>query len=157
MLEIRFGEEKDIKEVNKIRKYVNDLHCINEPDYFKPGFCEDLQNHVKDFVKSEANKLLIAEFNHNVCGYLMLSFINKQESAYAKSRKFVEISEIGVNKNIQGSGIGKALIQKAEEIALLNGYNIIEFNAWSFNKKAIDIYEHLNYEIYRCYFRKKLK
>ena len=42
----RFAKEEELPRINELRKQVNDLHVAGRPDIFKPGFSEELKNHL---------------------------------------------------------------------------------------------------------------
>ncbi len=53
---------------------------------------------------------------------------------------------LGVLQRVKGLGLGKKLLQMAEEEAKKLGYHRIEFSVRAFNKDAIALYEYLEFE-----------
>ena len=45
-ISVRYAKREDLVRVNELRKMVNDLHIENRPDIFRPGFCEEIREHV---------------------------------------------------------------------------------------------------------------
>ena len=151
---IRFATEKDIKQVNVIRKEVNDLHVKGEPKIFKPGFCKEMQDYVKNFIGSQDKMLIVYENEDNlICAYAMIEDVTKEETPYRYKLHFLEIQEIGTLNNHQGKGYASALLEKAKEIAKKRNIENIELNMWSFNKKALNFYNKKGFETYRKYLR----
>ncbi|KON90004.1 alanine acetyltransferase [Sporosarcina globispora] len=56
------------------------------------------------------------------------------------------IVAIAVSSKGEGKGIGKRLMEKAEEWAHQNGYHQLVLNVFAKNDRAVNFYKHLNYE-----------
>lgn len=56
----------------------------------------------------------------------------------------LKMRQVAVKEQIQGTGVGKALVEAAEAFALTNNFNKIELNA---RQNAIPFYERLGYII----------
>ena len=107
---IRCGTNEDIKQVNIIRKEVNDLHVQGEPEHFK-GFTKTIEDYVLEFLDSDTKKLLVLDDN-GIKAFAMIEFVNKLESNYRKAMKYLEINEFGTKEGFHGKGYGKALMQE---------------------------------------------
>ncbi len=153
---IRLGEEKDISRVNELRKQVNDMHVQGEPNIFKPGFCQEMQDYLKQFVNSDDKCFIVYEQDSYIVGYAMLEFITKPENAYRYQLQFVEVSELGVDDACRSSGIGKQLFDYIIDIAKNRGYENIELNMWTFNERALKFYEKQGLKTYRRHMRIKI-
>lgn len=149
---IRFANEKDIEQVNILRKQVNDLHVKGEPNIFK-GFTDELKNYVNNFIQDENKMLLVFEEGGNILSYAMLEIVEKPETSYRFAIKFLEIHEIGVDLNCHSKGIGQQMMKKIKEIAKEKSLNEIQLDCWSFNEKALNFYEKQGFKRYREYFR----
>ena len=113
---IRLGTEKDITRVNELRKQVNDLHVSGEPSVFKPGFCQEMQDYLGEFVNSEDKLLLVYEEDGEIYGYAMVEEISKPETPYRYELHYLEVGELGVDEDKKGKGYGKMLMQEIEKI-----------------------------------------
>ncbi|MEK3817540.1 GNAT family N-acetyltransferase [Cytobacillus sp. FSL W8-0315] len=56
------------------------------------------------------------------------------------------IVAIAVSSKGEGKGVGKRLMEKAEEWAHQKGYHQIILNVFAKNDRAVNFYKHLNYE-----------
>ena len=83
--------------------------------------------------------------------YLLLE--NEEPAAYFKINvppaqtdindpESVELERIYVRKKFQGRGLGKAMMQKTEEIARESGCTYIWLGVWERNEPAVAFYEH---------------
>ena len=50
-LSVRYAKREELGCVNELRRMVSELHAENRPDIFRPGFCEELQQHVYQVLK----------------------------------------------------------------------------------------------------------
>ncbi|MFM0491050.1 GNAT family N-acetyltransferase [Paraburkholderia graminis] len=57
------------------------------------------------------------------------------------------IGSVAVSERLRGRGVGKTLMQLAEQWARENGANDMRLTVWAFNEKAVDVYRELGYEI----------
>jgi ribosomal protein S18 acetylase RimI-like enzyme len=84
----------------------------------------------------EKDQILIGAFDEEkMLGCCML--VNEGEGT-------VRLRQMAVNNNLQGKGIGRALMNFAENIARDQGYKKLTMHA---RKTAIGFYEHLGYQI----------
>ncbi len=150
---IRLGTSKDIARVNALRKQVNDLHVAGEPSVFKPGFCKEMQDYLKEYIDSDQKLLLVYEEDGVIYGYAMLEEILKPETPYRYELHYLEVGELGVDESKKGKGYGKLLMQEVQNIARQKGLKRIELNMWTFNEGAYKFYEKLGYKTYRRHLR----
>lgn len=45
-LTVRYANFDELPRVNELRRTVSELHAEGRPDIFRPGFCEELQQHI---------------------------------------------------------------------------------------------------------------
>ncbi len=81
----------------------------------------------------------LAKENTTNLGFISVE-LNYQNQPKAK------IHKIYILPNLQGKGIGKILMQKAEDLALENNQKSITLNVNRFNK-ALNFYENIGYQI----------
>ncbi len=146
---IRFANESDLPRVNELRQQVNDLHVSGAPEIFRPGFNEELQQHLLMVFSSEDRAVLVAEGTDNIVGFACLKFVNRAESAYRKALHYLDVDEFGVDEGHRRQGIGRTLFERIRELAKERGYQRIELNMWSFNEGALRFYEAIGFRTYR--------
>ena len=149
---IRFATQKDVAQINVIRKQVNDLHVEGEPKVFR-GFVKEIAEHIKEFLTAEDKQVIVYEEDSKILGYAMIQFTIKPQTPYRFEQKYVDVQELGVLEGIRSKGYGKMLIEKIKEVAKERGFNRLELNVWSFNKRALNFYDKLGFETYREYLR----
>ena len=108
---VRFAEEKDLDEINELRKQVNDIHVEGRPDVFKAGFGTEIRDFVKIIMNGENSDIIVAERNGIICGMACVDYVNKPESPYSKARNFYHVQEIAVDEIYRRHGVAKELLE----------------------------------------------
>lgn len=85
----------------------------------------------------------LVKVNSEVAGYLKLNFNEAQSDV--KDANAVEIERIYVKKAFQGQKLGLFLINKAIEIAKLEGKRYVWLGVWEHNHKAISFYQKIGF------------
>jgi len=89
----------------------------------------------KEELENEHDQIHIAAIiNNDLVGVLLFKKLDN---------KTLKMRQVAVDSHLQGNGIGKSLIQFAEQWAIDNGYSDIELNA---RATAFDFYMSLNYK-----------
>ena len=153
---IRLAQQKDIPQINVLRKQVNDLHVEGRPDIFKPGFGEELQNHIYVYIDSDNKYLVVDDRDGLIVGMAMVDYILKPENAFNLERRFVHVSEICVHQDFRRQGIAHQLLEYIKADAATKGYDKIELDVWAFND-AQTFYEAEGFSTYRRYMELDLK
>ena len=148
---IRNGTKEDLTQVNIIRKQVNDLHVIGEPEHFK-GFTKAIEDHVNEFIDSDTKKLLVLE-DDGIKAFAMIEFVDRPESNYRKAMRYLEINEFGTLEGFHGKGYGKLLMNEIRKQAQEKGYKKLNLDVWNFNENAVKFYEKFGFEGYRTHMR----
>lgn len=150
-MNIRPATYDDLPRVNELRRQVNDLHVQGKPEWFRPGFSEELQQYLYTLYDSEDHDVLVAERDGVIVGFACLKYVERPESPYRLACRFLEIEEIGVDENCRRSGAGRALVEAARRIAKEKDFPRIDLNMWSFNDSALAFYESVGFTTYRRY------
>ena len=155
-LTVRFAEYADLERVNELRKQVNDLHVAGMPEIFKPGFPDELRDHVYTVFADPMQRIAVCERGGVILGFAVLNRLIRPETPYMKVRDFLDIDEFCVDEAFRRTGVGTALIEFIREYARDEGYSRVELNMWEFNEGALEFYEALGFTTYRRYMELKL-
>ncbi len=156
-ISVRYAKREDLARVNELRKMVNDLHAENRPDIFRPGFCEEIQEHVYQVFEAQESDVIVACIDGVVCGFAMVEYIDKPQSAYQLARRFYQIHEFGVDSAYRRRGVATALIDFCRSEAKRMHFDRMELDAWAFNEGAIRFYESVGFQTYRRYMESKFE
>lgn len=151
-MNVRLAASEDLQRVNELRRQVNEMHVQGRPDFFRPGFSEELQQYLYTLHASADHDVLVAEGNNGaIVGFACVKYVDRPESPYRLPCRFLEIEEIGVDEGCRRSGAGRALVEAARRIAREKGFPRIDLNMWSFNENALAFYESVGFTTYRQY------
>lgn len=148
---VRFARNEDLERVNELRKQVNDVHVEGRPDIFKPGFNEELRDHIYEIWEAEDKDIIVAERDGIICGFACVQFVDKPENPFMNARQFYAVDEFGVDEAFRRQGVARELIDFIKQDAIKRGLQKLELNMWEFNKEALAFYEAVGFRTYRRY------
>jgi diamine N-acetyltransferase len=108
----------------------------NLNNYLDSAFSTDLLN--QEILNPDC-ELFFADYGNQTAGYIKIN-LGIAQNEY-KDRNSLEIERLYVAKEFQGRGIGKALLEKAVEIACAKKLDFVWLGVWEKNEKAIAFYE----------------
>ncbi len=150
-IRIRPASEADLPAVNRLRAQVNEVHVQGRPDIFKPGFGQDIQDHLAQRFADEEGGVLVAEADGRIAGFAMVQYIHRPESPYNLPRDYYQVEEFGVDPAWRRQGVATALTAYMKADAKRRGFPRIELDMWEFNQGALAFYEAAGFRTYRRY------
>jgi GNAT superfamily N-acetyltransferase len=63
---------------------------------------------------------------------------------------------VSVTEKRRGEGLGRVLMNLAQDWVLQNGGSEVRLNVWAFNSHALHLYEELGYEVRSHFLAKRL-
>ena len=153
---VRFAEYEELERVNELRKQVNDLHVEGKPEVFKPGFPDELRDHVYTIFRDPRQKIAVCERDDVICAFAVLNHVVRPETPFMYERDFLDIDEFCVDEAYRRQGIGSEMIRFVCEYAKEQGFDRVELNMWEFNQGALEFYEAAGFRTYRRYMELKL-
>ena len=150
-MSVRFAEKKDLERVNELRRQVNDLHVQGRPDIFKPGFSQELRDHIDTVWNDPDREVVVCERDGVICGFAALHRIAKPENPYMHERTYLDIDEFGVDEVCRRQKVATEMMDFIKEYAREKGFDKIELNMWEFNQTALAFYEAIGFSTYRRY------
>ena len=150
-MNIRIATESDLPRINELRRQVNDLHTAARPDMFKPGFPQEVQNHLYTMFQADNRHILVVENSGQIIAFACLAEIESPATPYRPARRFLEVDEVGVDECARHQGIGRKLFEEIRRTAKALGYARVELNMWDFNENALKFYEAIGFTTYRRY------
>ena len=146
---VRRALYEELPRVNELREMVNRLHVEGRPDIFRPGFNEEMRDHLYVRFGAEDAEILVALTDGSVAGFVMLDWIDKPGSPYNLPRRFCHVAEIGVDANCRRRGVGRALMEGIRAACREKGFSRVELDVWAFNDSAYEFYENTGFTCFR--------
>ena len=153
---VRFAARDELESVNMLRRQVQALHAAGRPELFRPGFPDELRDHVYALFDDPSKRIVVAERGGAVCGYAVLNRVIKPENPYMCVRDHLDIDEFCVDAACRRQGVGSEIMRFIRAYAKEQGVGRIELNMWEFNREALAFYEAAGFSTYRRNMELKL-
>lgn len=148
-MKIRPAKAEDAAQVLEISKEVNRFLASRRPEV------GEFKNPLGFYPQAIKEKLIfVAEEGGLVVGYV-LAVINEKPDDLSRF-PHLNVDELAVAKEFQGSGVGKALMEEIQRWAKEKGLKSIRLSVWEFNPIAIRFYEKLGYKAVQWEMEKTL-
>lgn len=143
-MKIREAKLDEVEEIAILMEQVAMVHYEGRPQIFKKNSKEVIKNNVIEILEdSEENILVAVDEKLHICGVLIYRIKEVKDHVNVKDFKIIWIDELVVDTKYRKNGIGKLLMNKAEEIARTEKCIRLELNCWNFNENAIKFYEKI--------------
>lgn len=91
------------------------------------------------------SEFYFAYFNNELAGYLKININDSQSEKMGENA--LEVERIYIKKSFKRRGIGRHLIETAEQLAKKYQKNLMWLGVWEYNPKAIAFYETLGFKV----------
>jgi ribosomal protein S18 acetylase RimI-like enzyme len=126
---------------------VNALHRDHLPRIFQaPTGPIWEQEHYRGLITDENVGLFLAEVDEKVVGFVHGVMRDTAAIPVLVPRRYATVDCIGVRSDYRSGGIGRMLMHRIQEWALVKGAVAIELNVHEFNGGAIRFYRKLGYD-----------
>lgn len=138
-IEIRFAEEKDYNQVEKIMKQVQKMHTEWRPDIYKNVEILLPLDMYMDYVNNR--ELIIATLDSGDVVGILIYFTRNISGGPMVDRKVMFIDSMGVDEHYRGQGIGRELFAFVQNICEEQDYDGLELQVNAKNIAAKKMYE----------------
>ena len=142
-MQIRKFEKKDLPQVLELCREVRDFHIKLLGGYFAPQDDNFEQIGYLESLTDDKTTALVAEENNISVGYLLAE---NKISSHLLASKVAHISNIGVKKELQRTGLGKKLMDAFYEICRQKDIDEIRLSVYNKNISACRFYEKYGFE-----------
>lgn len=101
------------------------------------------------------NAGFVAEQEDQIIGFISVALVD-ETWPLLQAMRYGRLGSVSVTAEHRGKGVGRALLALAEQWALSHGAVDIRLQVWSFNVRAIELYEELGYSIRSHFLGKRL-
>ena len=142
---VRAALSTDIPSLARLNRFVQDLHVQAKPRFFKMPSVEELEGFFRDALSKET-RAFIAEEGDVAVGYLLAAFGERQEDAFFRPRRWLQIDQISVDPAFQRRGHGRNLVTAAMECARAAGIEGVQTGVWAFNEPSLSFFHDQGFE-----------
>ena len=146
---ITISETRDHTLVATLNEEVQTLHAQLHPGRFKPYDKLAITEAMKHFLQKDDYKAYVAYHNGEPAGSMVCYIKEVEENAFHYHIKTLYIDQLSVLQKFRGLGIGRLLLQQAEQLAGELGIQKLELDHWSANTVAAQYFRRNGYALHR--------
>ncbi|AIC95931.1 GNAT family N-acetyltransferase [Shouchella lehensis] len=139
-MKIRSFEEKDRSNVMALTKRFLQFDLMKHRD--RVAMEQKQEALLLESLQRDDLSLFIAEKDHHFLGFLEM----RLQSDFFTNERQAYISAVATTSEAEGKGVGKRLMQKAEEWAQEHEVNTIVLDVFKANEHAVTFYETFGYQ-----------
>jgi ribosomal protein S18 acetylase RimI-like enzyme len=145
-LEIREAKAADYGEMCTLFDEGDAFHRQSLPHIFQEptGPVRD-RGYVLGLISDEAVGLFVAGAENQLVGLVCVIIRESPPVPIFVPRRYAVIDSLVVKARFRRAGIGRALVETAQEWAVTSGADSIELNVWEFNRGAVEFYQQLGF------------
>ena len=152
-MNIRQATPSDSLFLSSLCRDVQSLHAEHHPDIFKIPQSDDFAVAFFDEILVDPMaRIFILEKNGQALGYVLCKLMERPESPFTFTLRYLQIDQISVRPEARGQGIGAALIKQAEHFANEMDVQRIQLDSWDFNVRAHAFFERLGFKKFHFRF-----
>ena len=153
---LREAKIEDYEQVNALFTEELRQHVELKPDIFQMPQTVMTQEWYKEELVNQATVIYLAEVDHQIAGLIQVMIRDNPDDPIFRKRRYAHIEEVIVSKTHRGKGVGRFLMEAAQEWAKALGASAVDLWVWEGNENAIRFYEHLGYQTIRQAMELKL-
>jgi ribosomal protein S18 acetylase RimI-like enzyme len=144
---LRQATVEDAALLAELCQAVHEIHVAAHPNIFKPLRADDPEL-IEFYVGrlTEGNIIYIAEVDSVGVGYILCQLVTRPEHVFTYGQSRLYIDQMSVNAAYRGKGVGKALMEKAFELAQEYHVQAVTLSVWAFNEQAQRFYAANSFE-----------
>lgn len=153
----RADPERDVPFLVDLTRYVQDVHAAAEPGSFRPG--NDIPGAAAfhaQFMGTDGWFTFVAESGDALIGYITLEHQSQSAGTFRGARNRLYVHQLSVHPAHRRTGVGAALMRRAEECASELRATEVTLDTWAFNAAAQAFFTALGYNVYNYRLRKGL-
>ncbi len=148
-VQIRPAAVGDYEAVNRV--FTSELahHAALLPDRFRMTDLVMSRQWFEDLLAQPNKSLQLALVDGSIAGLILLIELVSLDDPIYQPRRYLEVDEVAVLPEYRRQGIGRRLMEKAEQMAAARGISTVELHVWEANDQARAFYDRLGYRTIR--------
>ena len=156
MKAIRRATMADLDALVGLNELVQRLHAKLEPLLFRSDFDTDEIATFFHGVLSDPNSTILLCEDDSVLGYIWTEHQRRPETPFSPQRERLYVHHISVTETDRRTGVGSALLDAAERLAVEAGLRRIVLDAWASNHSAADFFFSRGYSTFNLVMARDL-
>ncbi len=143
---VRRATIEDAEAVTALHGFLHRMHTEVHPDIFTIFDPELTRPRFERMLAADDALSWVAEIDGEAVGYASANLVHREASDEVREERALHVHELAVAPQARGTGVGRALMQAAEDYARSLRLASVSLQTWVFNTGAHDFYERLGYE-----------
>ena len=156
---MRIIETRDAELMGRLGKVMQEKHIELYPTFFKPYHQEAITNAFIKHFENPKERVFLWQDDTNqeaIAAYLWMEEQAVEETIYTFGYQRLYLHHVLVMPGYQGQGLGKELLNFADDYAKKQQIKAVEFHYWPNNGIAKHTYKKHGYEVYKESAQKRL-
>ena len=144
----REATESDLAAICALGMQVNTLHHEAFPRHFAPP-ADPMRDsaHWATSLAQPMATIFVAELQPGQLAGFITVAVQDEAHSLLQPMRIGRIGTVGVTSEWRGHGIGRALMQRAQDWVQARGATELRLHVWAFNEAARRLYDELGYEL----------
>jgi len=143
---IRKATAEDYEALCELIDEVDALHRNHLPRLFRePDGPVREEDYYLGLIADEKVGLFVAVAGKRLAGFIHVVILDAPSYPIIVPRRFANVDNLGVKPELRHNGIGRMLMDAAQEWAIAKGATSIELSVYEFNAEALAFYRQLGY------------
>lgn len=144
---IRPAREEDFEDLCDIIAQVDELHREHLPRRFRaPDGPARSGEFLLQAIENAEVGLFVAEVERSLTGFVHVVIREAPDIPIVVPRRYAVVDNLAVKNRWRRTGVGRALMKRAEDWASAQEASSLELNVYAFNRPAAAFYEALGYK-----------
>ena len=151
---IRDANADDVETLTALTLQIQRLHVAAEAGRFAAPPDDDLTRWWAGRITAEGWRTLVAELDGHVVGYILVELVARDSSIFTTAVRELHIHHLGIDSHLRRQGVGRALVEAAQQHADRLGATQVTLTTWGFNVAAQEFFASCGYEAYNVRMRR---
>ncbi len=154
---VRRATMADYERLCELYAQVDALHVGTHTELFQVAEPPRERAHIQEILDGEASTIFVAEAKGEVAGFAEVIVKDTPPVPVMVPRRFAVVDTLAVDEKHRRAGVGRALMEQAEQFAREHGARDMELSVYRFNQGAVRFYEELGYQTASLKMRKRIE
>ncbi len=156
-IRVRRATMADYERLCELYRQVDAHHVVVHPELFRMVEPPRERAHIQEILQGADSTIFVAEVGEVIAGFALVFVKDAPPVPVMVPRRFAVVDTLGVDEQYRRRGVGRALMEQAEQFAREHGARDIELSVYKFNVGAIRLYEELGYQTASLKMRKGIE
>ena len=143
--QIREAAGDDVAAIIVLFGVADDSYAAGAPHQYRGAWAVPRSEQEVGLLEHSDIALFVAELDGRVVGQIVVRIETVPENTQLVPRRFAKLHDLVVVPEARTLGVGRALVQAAEQWSAARGMASIELVVWEYNAAARGLYEQLGY------------